>query len=195
MSIENIKNTMAIKEQNFYKAFDNENLNEVIFNNLEAVNALPSVKAMFGAVSMSLLTTFISVSLLGPGTLSGIITLISCSAFCFLASRMSISKNISEIKKNILADPFEKILFFKNNLYPLFLQEEIDEDMHDCLKLNLSLDEYKAFRVKSNQNIKYSDIYDFIHNINDINLKLEYAESEKYSVDYENIKKDINLTK
>lgn len=190
MSIENITTLIASKKEEFSVQKNDKLLEEAINKKSEFIISGGSfVVAMILTILFCITITISSISLLNyiPVSLFLIIPCLFISGF--LSERGLFAYNKHLISKLLRTDSCFKDKFYEENMLPSFLKQEIDSEMADALKLNLSLDQYKALKFQSSSNISYGDVYKFIANIDNTNQTLKEIEAEKYSVEYDNIKK------
>lgn len=194
MSIENIKTLIASKKETFFNKSENRLLNKIIKEQSNFIIFLTDFLLItIVPVIFSLVLGFILLNFIESETKSFLIGLLPLPLFSFLGGLSMKRRNEKFIRRQIEENGDFKKEFFDSNILPYFLKLKIDSEMDDTLKLNLSLDQYKAFKLKFSPNITYGDVYKFIDTIEHTNKVLKEIEAEKYSVEYDNIKKEIQL--
>lgn len=194
MSIENIKTLIDSKKETFFNKSENRLLNKIIKEQSNFIIFLTDFLLItIVPVIFSLVLGFILLNFIENETKSFLIGLLPLPLFCFLGGLSMKRRTEKFIRRQIEENGDFKKEFFDSNILPYFLKLKIDSEMDDTLKLNLSLDQYKAFKLKSSPNITYGDVYKFIDTIEHTNKVLKEIEAEKYSVEYDNIKKEIQL--
>lgn len=192
MSIENISNLIVLKKEAFFDNSDGKLLNEVIKKRSDFIISGSSVLITLTLIIVLCIAAgLISTFFIGDGVGAFLITILSVFPFSLLGywGLGKYNKYIieTELKENI----YFKKDFFDSYISPLFFKQEIDSEMNDILKLNLSLDQYKTIKLKNKSGITYKDVSNFINDIQHTNEILKEIEAEKYSVEYDNIKKEI----
>lgn len=194
MSIENIKTLIVSKKEAFFNNSENGLLNKIIKEQSNFIIFLTDFLLItIVPVIFSLVLGFILLNFIENETKSFLLGLIPLPLFCVLGGLSMKRRNEKFIRRQIEENGDFKKEFFDSNILPYFLKLKIDSEMADALKLNLSLDQYKALKLKSSPNITYGDVSKFIDTIEHTNKVLKEIEAEKYSVEYDNIKKEIQL--
>lgn len=194
MSIENIKKLIASKKETFFDKSEGGLLNQIAKEKSELINSFTDALLLTFIPSISsCVLGFTLFNLLGNEGLGILTGFLSFPVLSFIIYISMPKRNKKIILKNLEKNSDFKREFFDSYILPYFMKRKIDSEMADTLKLNLSLDQYKALKFQSSSNISYGDVYKFIANIDNTNKTIKEIEAEKYSVEYDNIKKEIHL--
>lgn len=194
MSIENINRLIAAKKEAFSVTQNDKLLQEAINKKSEfIISGGAFIISLILALLFCMTITIGSMYLLNYNTVSMFLVFPYLLITGFAAEKGIRAYNKHLISKLLRTDSVFKDEFFEENILPSFPKQKIDSEMYDTLKLNLSLDQYKALKLQSSSDISYGDVYKFIDTIEHTNKVLKEIEAEKYSVEYDNIKKEIQL--